>query len=241
METATYVGLSYQAGLERQLNVVSNNIANVSTPGYRAREVMFESYMNDPKGEAQPYASANDFGEYMNNEPGSYSQTGRPLDAAIEGPGFMGVITGQGVKYTRAGAFTMNSVGELVTPTGLRVADQGGAPITIPQGTKVITIGGQGQVYADGNGVGQMMMVEFANPEVLTPLGNSLYETSQPPLPADNSVMRQGMLEGSNVNGVSEMSNMMEILRNHQAVSRMLQSESDRMKMSIQRLSGRGN
>lgn len=241
METATYVGLSYQAGLERQLNVVSNNIANVSTPGYRAREVMFDQYLNNPKGEPHPYISANDFGEYTKNDPGSYHQTGRPLDVAIEGPGFMGVVTGQGVKYTRAGTFTLNNIGEIVTPTGLRAADQGGAPITVPQGTKVITIGASGIVSADGNAVGQLMMVEFAAPQNLKPIGNSLYDTEQTPLEAENSQMRQGMIEGSNVNGVAEMSEMMEILRNHQAVSRVLQSENDRMKMSIQRLSGRGN
>lgn len=241
MENATYIGLSYQAGLERQLNVTANNIANASTPGFRARHVLFQQYLNDAKGtEATPYYSANDYGEMMDTAPGSYSQTGRPLDVAVEGPGFMGVVTATGVKYTRAGSFSLNSVGEIVTPTGLRVADDGGAPITIPQGTAKITIGTSGIVYADGNGVGQLMMREFANPQAeLKPVGNSLFEASTEGLPAESTQMRQGMLEGSNVNGVAEMSDMISIMRNYQAVQRMMQSESDRMRTAIQRLSGR--
>lgn len=241
MENATYIGLSYQAGLERQLNVTANNIANASTPGYKARHVLFESYMNEAKGAAAgPYYSTNDYGEMMDVGPGSYAQTGRPLDVALEGPGFMGVITGDGVKYTRAGSFSLNSVGEIVTPSGQRVADDGGAPITIPAGTKKIIISASGQVSADGNGVGQLMMREFANPQSeLKPVGNSLYEASKEGLPAEETQMRQGMIEGSNVNGVAEMADMIETMRNYQSVQRMLQTESDRMRTAIQRLSGR--
>ena len=240
MEAATYIGLSYQAGLERQLDVVANNLANVSTPGYRGRQVMFDQYLNDQKGESNPYVSANDFGEYMDTSPGSYAQTGRPLDVAIEGDGYFGVITGQGVKYTRAGSFTMNSVGEMVTLNGQRVADAGGSPITIPVNTKKITVASDGAVYADDQGVGQLMLVNFANPQSLKPIGNALFDTKDQPVPVENAFIRQGMLEGSNVNGVREMTNMMEILRNYQSVQRMMQSEGDRMRSSIQRLSGRG-
>ena len=239
MEAATYIGLSYQAGLERQLDVVANNVANLSTPGFKSRQVMFDQFLNSPKGEDRPYVSTNDFGEYMDVNPGSYSQTGRTLDVAIEGDGYFGVVTGQGVKYTRAGSFTMNSVGEIVTPTGQRVADAGGSPITVPVNTKKITISSDGTVYADDKGIGQLMVVEFDNQQSLKPIGNALFDTKDTPVEVKNSQVRQGMLEGSNVNGVSEMANMMEILRNYQSVQRMVQSESDRMKMSIQRLSGR--
>lgn len=242
MENATYVGLSYQAGLERQMNVVANNVANVSTPGFKARQVMFQSYMNDPKGGTQPFYSTNDYGEYMDTVAGSYSQTGRPLDVALEGPGYMGMIGPDGkVNYTRAGSFTLNNIGEIVGPGGLRVADAGGAPITIPEGTKEISIGGDGLVSADGNGVGQIMISEFANQQSMTPIGNGLYTTKDAPLPAEKTIARQGMLEGSNVNGVAEMSNMIQLMRNYQSVQRMLQSESDRTRSTIERLSGRGN
>lgn len=241
MENASYIGLSYQAGLERQLNVTANNVANASTPGFKARHVLFEQYMNDPKGGETPYYSTNDYGVMTDTAPGSYAQTGRPLDVAVEGPGFMGVVTGEGVRFTRAGSFSLNSIGEIVTPTGLRVADDGGAPITVPQNTRKITIGSNGMVLADGNGVGQMMIREFANPQELKPIGNSLFEASSEGLAAEESQIRQGMLEGSNVNGVAEMSDMISIMRNYQAVQRMLQSESDRMKSAIQRLSGRNN
>lgn len=241
METATYIGLSYQAGLERKLDVVANNVANLSTPGFKSQQVMFDQYLNNPKGEEKPYVSVNDFGQYMDTSPGTYAQTARPLDVAIEGDGYFGVITGQGVKYTRAGSFSLNSVGEIVTLNGQRVADEGGAPITVPANTNKITIAADGVVYADDNGVGTLLVAEFANPQNMKPIGNSLFDTTEAPLPPTNSQVRQGMLEGSNVNGVSEMANMMEILRNYQSVQRMMQSEGDRMRSSIQRLSGRGN
>lgn len=242
MENATYIGLSYQAGLERQLNVTANNVANISTPGFKARQVMFQSYMNDPKGSERPYYSTNDYAEYMDEAPGSYSQTGRPLDVALEGPGYFGMIdaTGQ-VQYSRAGSFTLNNVGEIVGPGGLRVADDGGAPITIPAGAKDIKIADDGTVSADGNGIGQIMIREFASQQSLTPTGNSLYSTKAAALPPEKTFMRQGMIEGSNVNGVAEMSNMIQLMRNYQSVQRMLQTESDRTRSAIERLSGRGN
>lgn len=242
MENATYVGLSYQAALERQMNVVANNIANISTPGFKARGIMFREQLIDQEGNNQSYSQVVPYAEYMDTKSGDLQQTSRPLDVALEGPGYFGVVTGQGVQFTRAGHFALNSIGEIVTPEGLRVADEGGAAIALPAGVSDIKILEDGTIVADNNAVGRLMVRQFPDEQALEPVGNALFKAppGQEGVAAENTRVRQGVIEGSNVNGVLESSSMIEIMRNYQSVQRMMQSENDRMRSAIQRLSGRG-
>ncbi len=238
MEAATYIGLSYQTGLQRQMDVIANNIANVSTPGFKSRNVMFDSYVNDPKGVKEEYLSVNDFGEYVDTAQGAITPSGRPLDIALEGPGYFGVITGDGVKYSRAGHLSLNSIGEVVTPNGMRIADSGGAPITVPEGTSKITIGNNGAISADGNVAGEMMLREFTNINDVRPIGNNLYESDVPPLEIEEGSTRvlQGFIESSNVNSIKMTTDLMEASRKYTDMQRMLQGENDRVRDMISRV-----
>ena len=240
MENSIFIGLSRQVALQAQMDVVSNNIANMNTPGYRAQNMVFTEYISKPDGYRkvqEPLAMVLDYGHYQSMDPGPIRVTGNPLDVAIQGKGWMGVQTGEGIMYTRAGNFQMTVAGELVTGRGDLVAGEGGATITIPDDAKEIRIAEDGTVSTDQGPVGKIMVVEFANDQDLEAAGNGLYKTAAEPQPVADSRVMQGMIEDSNVQPVLEMTRMIDVLRAYQNTQRMLQSEHDRERTMIQRLS----
>lgn len=235
MENALYVGLSRQVVLQAQMEMVANNVANINTPGYRAQNLLFTDYIADPKGQDAPYSMVYDYGQYTSQQPGTMHTTGAPLDVALQGPGFFQVETPQGPRYTRAGSFTLNASGEIVTPNGDR------AGVSIPKDAKFVTIDEKGQVATDAGVVGALQVVEFANTESLVREGNGLYRAdgNAAPTAATNTRTMQGMIEGSNVQGVVETTRMINILRDYQALQRMIQNEHDLERGAIQRLTQR--
>jgi flagellar basal-body rod protein FlgF len=238
MENSLYAGLSRQVVLQRSMDLVANNVANVNTPGYRGQNPLFKEYIADPRGIEDPLSLVYDFGQYDTTAPGPMQVTGGTYDVALEGPGFMGVQTPSGeIQYTRAGNFTVNQSSQLVTPAGYAVAGNGGAPIVVPPGTQEVVIASTGDVIADGNSVGRISVVEFENLQDLKPQGNGLYSATAAGVPATETNVRQGMLEGSNVNSVQEMTRMIEILRTYQSTQRMISNEHERQLSAIQKLS----
>lgn len=244
MENSLYIGLSRQVALQEQMDIVSNNIANISTPGYRAHNMVFLEYLskqrNAEKAGNDSISMVHDYGHFMNTENGPLRNTGNPLDLALEGPGFFGVQTPDGVMYSRAGNFQINGAGELVTGSGLPVADAGGGTIAIPAEATEIKIARDGTISTDQGEVAQLMVVEFENPQSLEATGNGLYKTEEAGNQSQNTRVMQGMIEGSNVNSVFEMTRLIDVSRAYQSTQRMLQNEHDRQRSMIQTLT-RGN
>lgn len=240
MENSLYVGLSSQVVLEGNMNIIANNVANLNTPGYRGQNMIFQEYVEKPRGMREEVSLVNDYGQYQVTDPGPIKITGNPLDVALVGPGFLGIVTPDGVQYTRAGNFAKLADGTMVNARGMPVAGQGGGPIIIPQDAQNVYIDQNGAVSTDEGQVGQLMVAEFANYQTLDPAGNGLYVTDEAPLPAQGTTVLQGKLEGSNVQSVVEMTRMIDVLREYQAVQRMVQTEHDRMRTAIQRLSRQG-
>jgi flagellar basal-body rod protein FlgF len=236
MENSLYVGLSSQVALEAKMALVSNNIANMNTPGYRGQNIVFEEYLSSQRRMKEDVSLVYDYGQFQNADAGPIKQTGNPLDVALVGPGFMGIQTPEGVQYTRSGNFILNELGELVTPRGLRVADQGGGTITIPDDAKWVSIDQKGVVSTDQGEIAAIMMAEFENYQLVEPQGNGLYATEQPAQPAAGTKMLQGRIEGSNVQSVVEMTRMIEVTREYQSMQRMVQSEHERLRTAIQRM-----
>lgn len=239
MENSIYVGLSGQVALEEKMALIANNVANVSTPGYRAQNAVFKEFISDQRRMKEDVSLVFDYGQYQVTDPGPIKLTGNPLDVALVGPGFLGVQTPDGVQYTRAGNFSVNALGELVTARGQKVADQGGGTITIPDDAKYVTIDEKGVVSTDQGASGSLMVAEFKDYQKLEPAGNGLYKTQEQPTPAADTRVVQGKLEGSNVQAVLEMTRMIDVLREYQSVQRIMQSEHDRQSTMIQRLSQR--
>lgn len=236
MENSIYIGLSRQVALRDSMDTIANNIANLSTPGYRAQNMVFEEYLTKERDDYDPMSFVNDRGQYMTTTPGSVSVTGNSLDVSIAGPGYFGVQGPNGVAYTRAGNFQMDANGTLRTASGDRVASAGGGDIVIPAGSTEVHIDETGIVSNQNGQLGQLMIAEFDNQNSLNPIGNNLYETPDAPLPPTNSRVKQGTLEGSNVQPVLEMTRMIDTLRSFQSLQNILQQENDRMKSVIQKL-----
>lgn len=236
MENSIYVGLSGQVALEEKMALIANNVANINTPGYRGQNAVFKEFISDQRRMKEDVSLVYDIGQYEVTDPGPLKMTGNALDVALVGPGFMGVQTAQGVQYTRAGNFTLNALGELVTARGQKVADQGGGTITVPADAKFISIDRKGVVSTDQGEVGTLMVAEFADYQKMEPTGNGLYNTEQPATPAAGTKVVQGQLEGANVQAVVEMTRMIDVMREYQAVQNVMTSEHERQQRAIQRM-----
>ncbi len=236
MENSVYIGLSKQVVLKENMDIIAQNVANVNTPGYRGQNMIFSEYIEDPRYMKEDIALVLDYGQYQVTDPGNVKDTGAPLDIALVGSGFLGIQTPEGIQYTRAGNLTKDAEGVIRNARGMAVASEGGGEIVIPGDAKEIRIDKKGIVSTDQGQIAQLMIVEFDNYQELNPAGNGLYVTPEAGRPAENTAVIQGKLEGSNVQAVVEMTRMIDVLREYQAVQNMMQSEHERLRSSAQRL-----
>ena len=236
MENSVYVGLSKQVVLKENMDIIAQNVANVNTPGYRAQNMIFSEYIEDPRYMKEDIAMVLDYGQYQKTDPGNVKVTENPLDIALVGNGFLGIETPEGIQYTRAGNLIMDSEGVLRNARGMPVASEGGGEITIPRDATEISIDRNGIISTEQGQIGQLMVREFNNYQELNPAGNGLYTTTEAGIPADGTEVLQGKLEGSNVQAVIEMTRMIDVLREYQAVQNMMTSEHERLRSSAQRL-----
>jgi flagellar basal-body rod protein FlgF len=167
-------------------------------------------------------------------------KTGNALDVAIHGSGWFGVQTANGLRYTRDGSFSINANGELVTSSGDKVASAGGGTITIPNNAHDLTITDSGTINTDQGAAGNLMVVSFQNEQQLKPQGDNLYKTTETGTPSLDNHVRQGMLEGSNVQPVLEMTRMIDVSRAYQATQQMMMDEHNRLRDMIQRMTQTG-
>jgi len=197
---------------EKRQEVVSNNLANVGTAGFKGERV-FARLLAD----GGPQAMAQD-----DFRPGTLSETGRPLDIGMEGDGFLVVRTPQGDRYQRGGSLQLDDRGTLVTEAGNPVLGDDGLPITLPQGKVVVS--DNGTISVDGAPVGQLKVERPSTPPLRQ--GDGLWIPQGPgkDVPTDQIHVRQGNLEESNVDPVSAMVDMIEIQRAYGAVQKSIQT-----------------
>jgi flagellar basal-body rod protein FlgF len=248
MENALLVGLSRQTTLERQLDVISNNIANVNTNGYKSDQSLFEEYLTSGahednfKGLDRRVSYVQDRGTYRDFTQGSTLQTNNPLDVAIDGAGFLAVQAAGGERYTRDGNLQINSQGQLVTHDGYPVLGQNG-PIVFQQTDHDISISPDGTITVlEGAGKadsirGKLRVVSFTDAQSVLKQGNNLFVAgdgaAQPDL---KSNVRQGYVEKSNVSAVGEMTRMIEVMRTYTNIANLLQQQGDLHKTAINQL-----
>ena len=236
MENSIYIGLSRQVALRRQLDVVANNIANMSTPGFKGQDVLFQQYMVG-KGGNDSYSMVSDYGSYRDTRPGPVSRTDNPLDVAIEGDGFLVVETAQGPRYTRSGRMTIGADRQLVDSNGLPILGEGDAPIEIPENATEITIAPDGTISNVDEQIGRLRVVRFERQQFLAEEGRGLFSSTEPPQPVQNVRVHQGSLESSNVRPVIEMTRMIELQRQYQSTQRLLETEHENQRNAISKLS----
>lgn len=236
MENPTYIALSRQNALRRQLDVVANNVANMNTTGFKQQRVMFTEFLERPAMHEQ-VSFVQDRAVVRDLAAGGMVQTGNPLDVALSGPGYFTVDTASGRRYTRNGNFRLDDQRQLVDGGGLPVLSDAGQPITLPEGTADIQVKGDGTVTTELGPVGRLNVVTFQREQMMTEVGSGLYVSDEEPQPAPpETKVAWGMLEQSNVKPVVEMTQMIEINRQYQQAQKMIESEHERIRSLIQRL-----
>jgi len=208
---------------QSQLNDINHNLANVNTIGYMASRSSFSSTMAGQSGEGSSSYPAL-ASSFVDMKPGQFKQTGNTLDFAIQGDAFFRVRLEDGQEaYTRAGNFSLDANGNLLTQGGQSVLDQGGSAIKLPAGQ--VSVGQDGFLAVDNNQVAQFGMVSINNASGLSRIGNALLATSKEnTAPAgEDVIVRQGIVEGSNVNSILAMTEMVVTTRNFEATMKTIE------------------
>ncbi|MFZ5861405.1 MAG: flagellar basal-body rod protein FlgF [Nitrospirota bacterium] len=224
-----YPVLSGAMAQEKRLELITNNLANLNTTGFKRDHAVFGVVQaagaglvgaETPSAEVPPVFNAlamvaTDFG------PGAIRTTGDPLDLAIDGEGFFVVETPNGPRYTRDGHFTLDTEGRVVTMSGYPVLGSGGA-ITLPVGT--VAVDSDGRMTVDGAEVDTVRVVEVSDPTRLRKVGDNVFEGGGQSETEVVGRIRPGALESSNVNPVAEMTAMIEVMRLYEAAQRAIQT-----------------
>ena len=249
-----YLAAAGALACEKRLQIISNNLANANTAGFK----MDQGHMKQidpadlPSQSAQNPADLatsrahlfwNNFSMYTDYSNGALKQTDDDYNLALVGKGFFCIQTPDGVHYTRKGDFTLNSEGVLVTGNGWPVLGEGGE-ITIkstenPHKYAKFAVDEQGNVAVDGRQVGSLRIVEFAETNLLSKAGDTLFK---PPAggmqetKAEDVKVSQGFIEMSNVDSVKMMTEMIEVLRGYESYQKIIQSVDETYSQAINKV-----
>jgi len=215
--------------LTKEFNIITHNLANVSTVGFKRRCNAFSKTL-----EAQDPASYSpgtiDLNSVFDFSQGSVVETGRPLDFALHGKGFFVIETPEGPLYTRNGTFGTNQNGQIVDSLG-RIAAGRAGPITIPGnvGISQLKVSSDGTISAGEITIGKFRLIDFNdNEKELIPAGDSCYrmpDENIQPAEAENIIVKQGYQEGSNVQIVDELVDMILVSRLYEANMKSISAE----------------
>lgn len=237
MENPLYVGLSRQVALKRQLDVIANNIANMNTAGFRAERMLFEEAIaKTGRRPSEQVAFTIDRATYTDLRPGAFAPTGNPFDVAIDGDGWLTLQGPDGPLYTRDGRLRRDDQGQLVGVDGHPVLDTNGQPILLPEDRATIDITPDGVVSADREVIAEIGIVRFDRTQAMERVAGQYFTTDEAPQPADEARLVQGKVEESNVQGIVEMTRMMDLSRDYQSVTKLIDEGQDLLRSAVNRL-----
>ena len=226
MSSGYYAACAGLLARTEALDTIANNLANSSTPGFRASHNVFRSMLATAGDESLSVLNhdANYYGVLsgtrLDTTQGALVKTSNDLDVAVEGPGYLAVQTSAGQVYTRGGGFRISSKGQLVTSTGDAVLGDSG-PITIAG--QPVSIATDGTISVDGAVSGRLKLVEFDSSVQMQSAGGTYYTANgATPVTAKSTQVRQGMLESSNVNPISSMVELITAQREVESMRRAL-------------------
>ena len=240
MDNTKYVALSRQMGLWKQMDIVSNNMANMNTSGFKQDEAIFSSYIVETKGAEgfgkNPVFFTQDYGIFKDFQEGLFQETGNQLDVAIQGDGFFAIETPNGERYTRKGQFSLDYEGKIVTKEGDVLLSTNSEPFFLAPGEKDITISETGDVSTENGVIGRLKIVAFADNQKLKKIGNTMFENVEGnamSIGLDNVLIKQKVVEKSNVQPIVEMSKMIKLQRSYEYVQQMIDEEHERLSNTI--------
>jgi flagellar basal-body rod protein FlgF len=219
MDPAYYVAAGSLKARSFQLDVVSNNLANVATAGYKPEKSFFQVFNKAAKsGRGLPLSGYLNDGAVLASQGTDFSQgnlkvTDRPMDLALQGKGFFQVQTASGVQATRDGRFALTKDGQLETLSGDPVLGKNGRPITVDTADPSFTVLPDGSVMQGDNTVGQLAIVDYADPQALQRMGSNRYDTSGTTAKASTATVVQGAQEQSGVDMATCMIDMIRLNR----------------------------
>jgi flagellar basal-body rod protein FlgF len=238
MDQGIYTAASGAIAMEQKLEIIANNLANINTTGFKKDNISFEDFrksLDTSKLYPGQYRSTPVdvvIGkQYIDTTQGGFRSTGNPLDATIAGEGYFAVSTPDGIRYTRAGSFVLSQDGLLVTPQGYTVQGNGG-DITIGQG-KVI-IASDGTISVDGSVVDKLQISSIQE-DALVRQGNDTYSVKQGSAPEtiESPDIRQGFLEDSNVEAITEMVGLINTQRAYESYQKIIKAFTDTYAQSM--------
>lgn len=227
-------GVETMLAQERRLDQTANNLANVDTAGYKRESVTFWEMLYRANSHRERVGKGLNI--LTDHQQGNTQATGKDLDLAINGEGFFRIQTEQGVRYTRAGNFELDELGQLRMPDGGGLVLGDGGPVIIDGDT--FSVDRQGRVLVDGIQVNQLAIVTVNDLTALAKQGENLFRLTDAgeEVAALNFQVRQGFLEKSNVNSMEEMTTMIDLYRNYEAQQKMIQAVDDMDNLAISRV-----
>lgn len=237
MQSSLYVALSGQVALQKRLDTIANNIANMNTGGYRAEEVSFATVLSESGRSPTAFATAGD--TYISRRAGELVSTGNPLDIAVQGDGWFALRTPDGIAYTRDGRLHMDEGGSLLSVNNYPILDAGGSPIQLDSSAGPPVISQDGMISQNGMQAGAVGLFTIDPAARLSRARNSSVIpdiAASPVLDFTNNGIVQGMAEGSNVNPVLEMTRMINVSRSFESASNAIQSTESSLQDAIKSL-----
>lgn len=243
MDTPGYVALSRLGAQSRNVDTIALNLANSSTPGFKAGRILFDEWIARNGGVDRPgarqVAYVQDRASYRDQSSGRLAKTENPFDLAISGEGYFVIDTPRGERFTRSGRFTLAPDGRITTSEGLALLSNTGQPLIVTDQDTRITVAADGTLASENGPLGRIRVVTFDDKNRLRPEGNVLFAADAPPLPVDAPHISQGMVEESNVEPILEMTKLMAEVREFQFVSQFVDREAERQTNAIERLTRR--
>ncbi|HVV87729.1 MAG TPA: flagellar basal-body rod protein FlgF [Kofleriaceae bacterium] len=220
MGSGIYIAAAGAVAQSNALDVTANNVANASTTAFHGTKVSFHEALTRAK--SPDTALVGNQTTSVDGSQGAMTVTGNPLDIALDGDGYFAVDSAQGVRYTRAGALRLGTDGRIENSDGLPVRGVGGTPLVVPQGSATISIAQDGTISTEAGPVGKLELTRFP-PNSMQRDGATLMTATARPIAGDPPRVLQATLEGSNVNVVRGVVELVKVSRNYESLMRVIE------------------
>lgn len=242
MDTTISIALSHQVAKRRQLDVIANNIANMSTTGFKRERIMFAQVLKEAKGNLpkslRQITYVQDFGISRNMENGRLEHTGNMFDIALTGDAMFQVQRENGdMAYTRNGHLVISNDYTLITSTGQEIMDDTGRAIKLPPNATDIKISEDGTISSPSVGlIAKLNVSTFVDTSKLKKIGDNMFIANSPAIPATDYTIVQGAIETSNVNPIMEITRMIQVSRSYIQTSKLMENFQEAKSKAINTL-----